>query len=207
MLFIFGKREARIGKYIDREHICYPCKAFDRQVQVYRPYFHFCLIPVFPIGPKEWVMQCRHCGDETVLESVVKEYDSRTKTPAYLYSAFILFAGLAIFWFYWNKNTLKHTTEYVGNPVIGDVYTVRDGKNKETYSFLRITAVNGDTVLALHNTLDYGDFVSGLTKDDYFVKDDTMVFRRKELKGMLDNGEIYSVERGYGDGSDFNRIK
>jgi hypothetical protein len=43
--------------------------------------------------------------------------------------------------------------------------------------------------------------------DDYFVKDDTVVYSRKELNGMLETGEINMVRRDYGDGGGFNRIR
>ena len=59
--------------------------------------------------------------------------------------------------------------------------------------------------MAFHSNLDYGGFVSNLADDDYFVKDDTVVFRRKQLKKMLEKDEIYSVKRSYGAG--FNRMK
>ena len=202
LLVIVGKRVARIGNYIDNDHICYPCKAFDREIRVYRPYVHFCYIPVFPIGGKQFEIRCRNCGDETRSDNLVKKYEKSAKTPFYLYSALLLFVGLAAFWFYWNKNRQQQKIEYVQNPAIGDVYTIKEDKNTgTTYSFLKITGINGDSITALHNNLDYGGFVSGLADDDYFVKDDTVRFRRKELTKMLEQDEIYSVKRDDGDGS------
>jgi hypothetical protein len=91
---------------------------------------------------------------------------------------------------------------------VGDVYTISEEKNTgTTYYFLRIAGIGGDSVIAFHSNLEYGGFVSNLTDDDYFVKDDTVVFSRKELREMLEKDEIYSVKRGYGKGSGFNRIK
>jgi hypothetical protein len=208
MLFIFGRRFARIGNYIDTDHICYPCKAFDREIKVYRSYFHFCYIPVFPMGGKQFEVRCRNCGDETRSESIVRKYENRAKTPFYLYSALFLFVGLGIFWFYWNRNSQKQKIEFVGNPAVGDVYTISEEKNNETiYSFLRITGIRGDSVMAFHSNLEYSGFVSSLADDDYFVKEDTVVFRRKELRGMLEKDEIYAVKRNYGNGGGFNRVR
>jgi hypothetical protein len=65
--------------------------------------------------------------------------------------------------------------------------------------------IGEDSIIAFHSNLDYGEFVSNLADDDYFVKDDTLVFRRKQLRQMLEKDEIYSVKRNYGAG--FNRIK
>jgi len=208
MLFIFGIRNARIGKYRDSDHICYPCKAYDREILIYRSYFHFCLIPVFPVGVRKFEIRCCQCGDETKSENIVRQYDQKTKTPLYFYSAWVLFAAIAIFWFYWDKNSQRHKMELVGNPVIGDVYTIKERKNDETnYYFLKITGIAGDTVLAIQNHFDYGDFVNGLSQDDYFVKDDTLIYKRKNLTDMLERDEIFSVSRDYGDGDGFNRVR
>ena len=202
MLFIFGTRYARLGKFIDHEHICYPCKAYDKEIQVYRSYFHFCLIPVFPIGPRHYEIRCRNCGDETKSENLVNLYESKARTPFYFYSAWILFASLAIGWFYWNKNTQQHKMKLVLNPAIGDLYTIKQIKNGETsYYFLKLIRISGDSVIAFHNNLDYGDFVNHPEADDYFVKDDTLIYKRKELKEMFENHEIFSVVRDAGVGA------
>lgn len=208
MLFIFGIKDALIGKYKDCDHMCYPCKAYDREIQVYRSYFHFCLIPVFPICAKKFEIRCRNCGDETRSENIIRQYDAKAKTPFYFYSAWILFAALAIFWFYWNKNTQMHKIELVGNPAVGDVYTIKQEKNSETtYYFLKITGIVGDSVLAFQNHFNYNDFVGRLAMDDYFVKDDTLIYKRKNLKEMLEKDEIFSVSRDYDEGDGFNRIR
>jgi hypothetical protein len=208
MLFIFGIRNVRIARYIDHDHICYPCKSYDREVQVYRSYFHFCFIPVFPVGRNKFEIRCRNCGDETNTESLIKKYGATTKTPLYLYSAWILFVSIAAFWFYWNKATQKNKIEMVGNPMTGDVYTIRQEKNDETtYYFLRIIQAKGDSILAIHNDLYYGGFVSRLAKDDYFVKDDTVIYKKKKLIEMLETDEIYSVSRNYAEDASFNRIQ
>jgi len=208
MLFIFGRRFARIGTYIDNDHICYPCKAFEREIKVYRSYFHFCYIPVFPMGDKQFEISCRSCGDETRVESIVRKYEKIAKTPYYLYSALILFVGIAAFWFYWNSNNQKNRSELVANPAVGDVYTISEERNIGTsYYFLKIFEVSGDSVMAFHSNLEYNYFVNNLSGDDYFVKDDIVVYRRRQLKEMLEKGEIYMVKRNYGDGGGFNRIK
>jgi hypothetical protein len=208
MLFIWGIRFARIGRFIDKDHICYPCKASDREIRVYRRYFHFCYIPVFPLGRNQVDMHCRNCGDETRLEKIVKQYDAHNRTPFYLYSAIILFVLITAGWFYWNSINQKHKAEYVANPAIGDVYTVNEEKNTgKVYYFLKIIARNGDSVTALHSDLDYYGLVNGLSVDDYFVKADTLVFTKKMLGEMLESDEINTVRRDYGDREDFSRIR
>ena len=208
MLYIFGKRLARIGRYIDTEHICYPCKSYDREILIYRPYFHLCFIPVFPIGRNEYTMRCRNCGDKTMLDSVLKQYKNKTRTPFYLFSAWILACLIAMLWFYWNSVTTKHKYEYVDHPIAGDVYTISEDKgNTTSYYFMRVVEVKMDSVKLLHNSLDYGNYVNRLEHDDFFVKDDTLTLERAGLRKMLAKGEIYEIDRGYGKGANFDQIK
>jgi hypothetical protein len=50
--------------------------------------------------------------------------------------------------------------------------------------------------------------VSGLLAQDYyFVKDDTLIYRAKNLKEMLERDEIFSVSRKYDEDDGFNRIR
>lgn len=190
------------------DHICYPCKSFDREILIFRPYFHLCFIPVFPIGGNEYSMRCRNCGDDTRLDSVMEKYQARTKTPFYLYSAWILVGCISLVWFYWNSVTTKHKAEYIDKPLTGDIYTIKkEEKDGEVYYFMRVIQAGPSSVKVLHNNLDYGDFVSSLSDDDYFVKDDTIVLKKTDLIRMLDNGEIYSVDRRYGESSNFSHIK
>jgi hypothetical protein len=208
MLILIGRRLARIGKYRDNDHICYPCKAFEREVTVFRPYIHFCFIPVFPIGRRQFEIRCANCGDETRSESLLKKYEKRARTPLYLYSALILTAAIAAYWFYWNANNQKHNAEFVASPRIGDVYTVKEDRNNgKAYSFLRIAAISGDTIQAFHSNLEYNYFVNGMSGDDYFVRSDTTQYTIAQLKEMLEKGEIYTVKRNYGDAGGFNRIR
>jgi hypothetical protein len=208
MLFIFGIRNVRIGRFKDHDHICYPCKAYDREIQVFRSYFHFCLIPVFPVGARKFEIRCCNCGDETMSENIIREFDKKAKTPLYFYSAWPLLAGIVLFWFYWNKHNQKYKMDLVANPAAGDVYTIKQRKNDETtYYFLKIAAIRGDSVLAIQNHFDYGDFVTSLAQDDYFVKDDTITYKRKYLVEMLEKDEIFSIDRDYSESDGFNRIR
>jgi hypothetical protein len=122
MLFIFGVRTIRIGTWFDTTHMCYPCRACDREVNFYRSYFHFCFIPVFPVGKKQIEMYCRNCHDETQLDSVMEEYAGKARTPFYFYSAIILFLAILACWVYWKSNNEKNTSSWIQQPYTGDVY-------------------------------------------------------------------------------------
>jgi hypothetical protein len=124
MLFIFGIRAIRIGAWFDTDHICYPCRAYDREIQVYRSYFHFCFIPVFPVGKKEVVMCCRNCHDETQMASVVEEFTGKAKTPIYLYSAIILFLAILACWVYWKSSNEKNKSARADRSIFGNAYAL-----------------------------------------------------------------------------------
>ncbi|HEY4110583.1 hypothetical protein [Puia sp.] len=172
------------------------------------PYFHLSFIPVFPIGKKRFEIRCTKCGDDTRSEILVRKYEKVARTPLYLFSAPILAVVIGAFWIFWNSNNQKNNAEYVANPKVGDVYTISEHRNDgTTYYFLRLAEIKGDTVLAIHSSLEYNYFVNTITGDDHFVKDDTSIYVRQELKGMLEKGEIYMVRRNYGKGSGFNQIK
>lgn len=208
MIFIFGIRVLKIGRYIDTEHICFPCRSYNREILIYQRYFHFCLVPVFPVGRKYMEMLCLNCGDETNLESVSKEYIIKARTPFYLYTALILTIGLIGFWFYWKKNDQKLNESYIQQPVVGDVYTVTEVSHNGTeYNFLRVVQLRGDSVDVIPSHLQYLGFVSNLADDDYFDSSETSAYRRRDLEDMLGSGKIYSVDRNYSRKSNFNQIK
>ena len=53
-------------------------------------------------------------------------------------------AGIGAYWVYWNSNNKKHNAEYVGNPKVGDVYTISESRNDGTaYYFLRVAEIKG----------------------------------------------------------------
>lgn len=208
MLILYGRRTARIKKYTDNQQSCKSCGTFDLDVRVYRDYYHIFFVPVFPVGDKTVKIRCRNCGEPFRLDTLQRHYESISKTPVYLYTIPILFAGLIAILINANLNTQKEKAKFVDNPKVGDVYRIRkDENNSTTYYFLRLVNIKGDTVIAYHNNLEYHGFVTKLNADDFFVKDEELYFLKSELKQMLDKMEINSVERDYGDYEGFNRIK
>ena len=208
MFIIYGRRTARIKKYTDNQQACQSCGLFDLNVRVYRDYYHLFFIPIFPVGFKTVKMRCNSCGEPLRLEAIQKHYEGITKTPFYLFTLPILFAGLFMTGIFANIITQKEKAKFVDNPKVGDVYRIKkDENNSTTYYFLRIVSLNDDTVVTYHNSLEYHGFISKLNDDDYFVKGEELYFTKIELKQMLDKGEINSVDRDYGDYEGFNRIK
>lgn len=208
MLFIFGIRRIRIGRFFDTEYVCYPCRSYDHEVNIYRSYFHFCFIPVFPVGRNQVEVRCRNCGDETALDNIVKKYGNNIRTPFYLYSAVIVILCVVFFWFYWKKHDQKLNAEYALHPAVGDVYTLTgEDRNGTNYSFLRVIRVQNDSVVVSANHYTYGGFVSDLSDDDYFDLGDSSVFRKQDLVSWVESGKILTVSRNYSRSDSFNRMK
>lgn len=208
MFVFYGKRKARIKRYTDNSHACQSCGIFDFDVKVYREFYHIFFIPAFPVGYKSVEIRCKSCGEPLRLEALKKQYESASRTPFYLFSFLILFVGLILFLVYEIDKTQKEKANFVLNPKVGDVYTIRrEVNNIPTYYFLRLNRISGDTVIALHSNLEYSDYISELNADDFFVKEDEIYLMKSDLKQMLDSLEINSIERAYGDDEGFNRIK
>lgn len=208
MFLIYGRRKARIKKYTDYQQPCQSCKVFDQDVRVYRDYYHFFFIPVFPIGEKTVSIRCKNCGEPMRLEVIKKHYEKISKTPFYLFTGTLLLIGLVFTLYYFNLSTQRDKIAFLENPKVGDVYTIRIHKNnKAVYYFLRLSRVVGDTVFAYHNNLEYGGYVSRLDDDDYFVENEEVVFLKSDLKQMLGQMKINAVERDYGEYEGFKRIR
>lgn len=208
MFLIYGRRKLRVKTHIENQQACTACKTFDLTIRVYREYFHIFYIPFFPTGIITSSIRCNSCGNPIRIDSLQKRYETQTKRPIYLYSGLIVIAGAILFLVNVNLNKQKEKRRFVDNPRAGDVYIIREEKNKSTeYYFLRISKIQNDTIFTYHSNLVYNGFVNKLNEEDYFVKEQELLFTRSELKKMLDNDIINTVERDYGDAKGFNRIK
>lgn len=208
MFVIYGRKTARIKRYTDHQQACISCNALNLDIKVYQDYFHLFFIPVSPISEKAISIRCNHCGAPMRQETIRKHYEHISKTPFYLYSFLILFAGLIITLVSANLSTQKEKARFVSNPKVGDVYRIRKDENGNTiYYFLRVVGISGDTVVTIHNNLAYSGFISKLNDDDFFVKDEEAYFLKPALKQMLEQGAINSVDRDYGEEEGFNRIR
>ena len=208
MLLIYGRRTLRIKRYTENQQSCKSCGSFDLDIKVYRDYYHLFFIPFFPVGYKSVKMRCKTCGEPMRVDSIQKHYEELTRTPFYLFAGIILCSILILLLVNSNLNSQKEKIKFVDNPKVGDVYGIRKNENNSTtHYFLRLSQISGDTVFAYHNNLEYHSYISRLNEDDFFVKDDELVFTKKELKRMLESEIINSVEREYGDYEGFDRIK
>ena len=144
MFVIYGRRVTRIKRCTDNRQYCNSCNSFDLDVKVYRGYYHLFFIPVFPVGDKTVKIRCNSCGQPMRSETIQKYYEGISRTPFYLYTLPILFAGLILILINANLNTQKEKAKFVENPKVGDVYTIRRDENSlTTYFFLRVSNIQG----------------------------------------------------------------
>lgn len=207
MIFIYGRKSARIKKTIDHIGNCTSCNSVGLEFEIYRDYYHLFWIPFFPVGSKESKVHCITCKKPNDLNPRVKDVVSITRTPIYLFSGVLLFLVLIATLVNANISTQKEKALFIAEPKAGDVYLLRKKANDTVfYSFLRVVKLQKDTVIVYPNAFQYFGFISQFNKDDYFIEQE-FFFTKPELKNMLEQGEIISVDRTYSDYTGFNRIK
>ncbi|HTJ51275.1 MAG TPA: hypothetical protein VL443_17565 [Cyclobacteriaceae bacterium] len=207
MIFIYGRKKAKIKKTTDHIGTCTTCNSIGLEFEIFRDYFHLFWIPLFPFGGKESKVYCITCGKPNNFNPRVKHFESATRTPLYLYSGLLIFLMLIITLVIANINTQKEKALFIADPKVGDVYLIRKDVNDSTYYyFLRVARIQKDTVIVYPNTLQYFSFVYKLNDQDYFVTQE-FFYTKKELKELLEKDEINSVERDYDESEGFDRIK
>jgi hypothetical protein len=208
MLIFHGRKTARIKKFTDNQQHCPKCKAFDLNIEIFRDYYHFYFIPIIALGDKIAKIRCKSCGEPYRSEKLETEYANSNKTPFYLYSLIILFICIICFVAFNSYNNKRQKIEYAKNPKINDVYLIKNTPNSFTsYYFYKIVAINKDSFSILHGKYEYLETPSEMSEKDYFMKEDTLLFSKNEIKNMSDSALINSIERNYNAVSGFNRIK
>ncbi|MBP6302340.1 MAG: hypothetical protein KBB37_10125 [Bacteroidia bacterium] len=207
MFFIYGRKKAKIKSATDYIGTCSSCNSIGLEFDIFRDYFHLFWIPLFPVGDKESKGHCTKCGYPNNFNPRVKHIESITMTPVYLYSGLLMFFTLIGIMVVGNINTQKEKALFIANPKVGDVYQIRKEVGDSTYfHFLRVARIQRDTVVVYPNAFQYFRYVHKLNDQDYFVAQE-LFYTQKELKELLEKGEIYGVERDYEDADGFNRIK
>lgn len=206
MFIIYGRRAARIKKYSEQQHACPHCKTFDLTVRVYGEYFHAYYIPAFPVGMKTAVIHCNQCGNPLSSQVVSEQYEKASRTPIYFFTFPLLVAVLIGFIINANMKSQKEKSAMINDPKSGDIYKIRTKSNEKTaYYFLQVTSVDGDTVRAYHNNLIYTGVVDDLNDEDFFDQGEELMYLKPELRKMLEDDEIDTVDRDHGHADSSNR--
>jgi len=193
----------RIKRYDDYHVKCDNCGSEGQRFSVYQDYAHLFFIPLFPLGKKTIQSVCLKCNDR-FNEEKKDHYLSITRTPIYLYTGLILFAVMIISIVIGIKNDQKQKAAYVANPMINDVYLIREKEDKSnTYYFVKIKNIDADTVELFHSYFEYNRFISNMSDSDYFVNDEVYKVTKSDLKDYLEKGIINTVKRDYDQASRF----
>lgn len=205
MIFILhGSKTFRIKKYIDNRIKCEECGSYTHIFKVYQDYYHIFFIPFVPHAAKRITSQCSKCG--SALNGQKKEfYLSQTRTPMYMYSGIILIISIIAAMILLNLHTQKLKKEYIANPMIGDVYLMKDEEEMKGYYFVKVKDIIEDSIFLIPNAFVYSRFTSKFeSKEDYFNSYYLISTSRDDLKGLLEESRIISVERDYNKDTGFN---
>jgi hypothetical protein len=208
MLFLRGTRTARIKVYEIHDIPCHNCKDFDLTLVISREYFHIWFVPIAPSGVKTTKIYCHGCSQFMRSDSLTREYESKTRTPFYLYTGMIL-GVLAILMLVAALSFSAYSNKvYITQPRMGDVYELKlDSPYTGMYSFLRVMRVDKDSVVLIENTEGYHGTVSSFDAIDYFDTNREETISKADLRDMHDKSVIVDINRDYGDATGFNRIK
>lgn len=208
MLILKGKRTVRIKRYSDYQHKCPNCGTYDLQVSVYKPYFHVFFIPIAATDVKTSKIVCNHCSQPIRIDSLQKHYESISKIPFYLYSGVIFAAGFIIAMFCVSGWASYERSTYTKQPQIGDVFEMKSDYKRpfDTYYFLRVNSIKGDSITFLRNHLLYLESMSQLDAEDFFDATDTVAISRKTFIEMYEKDDIAIAQRNYDSTTGFYRI-
>ncbi|MEO6355853.1 MAG: zinc-ribbon domain-containing protein [Ferruginibacter sp.] len=172
------------------------------EMHVFQKYAHVFWIPFFPIG-KTAVSQCHHCKQVLKLKempaSLKTDYENlkaQTKTPVWTFAgAALLVLAITAGVISDRKNDEKNAT-LILTPKAGDVFEVKT--NKAQYTLYKVSAVEGDSAVIRINNFETNK-ITGLadlkSKGDTAYAEDEFAFSKKELKAMLEKGEIIDIDR------------
>ena len=201
-MVIYGSKATKLATESIAEK-CSNCETQNSiQMSVFQKYAHVFWIPFFPIE-KTGVTQCSHC--KRVLqknefpENLSKKYDaikSRAKTPFWTFSGLAIVAILVIINIMDDRQSSARNAQIILSPQKGDIYEVK--RNYEQYTLYKVEKVTGDTVFLLANRYETNK-ITGLTdlknKGDEAYNGNALPILRKDLKTMLDKGEIVGIDR------------
>lgn len=205
MIYIFGTKNYTIKKILNQNIICDSCGNAFQDVSVHKKFFHIFFIPIIPCSNKFAIISCTNCRYRS--ESDNPKYLLKARTSPFFYSVLILIPILVLTMVYLNLSTQKQKAIYVDNPEVRDVYLIRDDRDRKLkYYFFKLIEMDTElnSVKIIHSAYQYNSFVYKMDESDYFIKNDVLEFTKSDLKQMLKDGIINSVERNYNSDSRFH---
>jgi hypothetical protein len=201
-MIIYGSKAKQVAKEIISEK-CINCGTqLSIDMHVFQKYAHIFWVPLFPIG-KTGVSQCDHCKQVLKLNemppSIKMAYENlkaQSKIPIWMFSGLALIALLIVSGMISAKNKDEKNAKLIVAPQKGDIFEIKTKEKK--YTLYKVADVTTDSVFVLINSFE-SNVEKGIRdikiKGESSFIDDAYGFSKKELKMMLDDGEILDIDR------------
>jgi hypothetical protein len=199
---IFGTRSS-IRKKQDAGLPCPHCHAeHTLQFIVAQEYVIIAIFPFFP-SSKRGMAVCSNCHftfhphqlpepQRSSLYALTKQ----TRTPPWTFTLSIILLIMIVVGKCGDARQEKHTSQYVLDPRIGDVYTVKPYERE--YTFYKVDSISSDSLYFLENRYSV-ESEKGLSQierkgDDAFSAH-RIAWPKKKMKAFITQGVILKIER------------
>ena len=201
-MIIYGSKTKQLAKEVLIEK-CPNCGTQNSiELYLFQKYAHVFWIPFFPIG-KTAVSQCEHCKQilklkemSSSLKTSYENLKSQVKTPIWTFAGIALLAILISFGIWNDKENDAKNANLILAPQVGDIFEIKTQENQ--YTLYKVESVESDSAAIRINQFETNK-KSGLTslkaKGESAYSEDIYSFSKKELKVMLQKGEILDIDR------------
>lgn len=201
-MIIYGTKSKELAKQVLTDK-CPNCgRQNSIELYVFQKYAHVFWIPVFPMG-KSAISQCDHCKqvlkEKQMPSTLLSSYTTlkgQSKTPVWTFAGLALIIVLVAFAFVSEKNKNEKNAKLILSPQSGDILEIKTEDLQ--YTLYKVDGLNGDSVLIRVNNYETNK-VTGLNdlkkKGESAYSEDLFSIHKKELKEMLDKGEIMDIDR------------
>lgn len=212
-MIIYGWNTKNIKQAPLEIYECPSCKENKSVIAVFAYYAHIFWIPLFPYK-KTIQITCTNCQLQTEekamppdLKGKMKLLKSSVSIPKYLFAGLgVIILILAGFVY----NDIKQSNQeevFINNPQPGDVYILKDLKEKSAYNhyLMKVNQVETDSLVVVFNAYTYNGLIDKLETADGFY-DISYIIHRDKLKEFKNSGELKKVLREYTSTAGFDRI-
>lgn len=156
-MIIFGVRKSDLGTVPSKNCACPSCGNYGSiNYSAEGKYFHVFWVPTIPVRKKGYTA-CSDCDylvwNKELPDSLIQEYNflkSQLKFPWWYYSGIVVLT-LFISWFAYRLNQdKKDELEYLTNPKVEDVYSLKTGRG--VYTNMKLVRIESDSLYFFLNT-------------------------------------------------------
>jgi hypothetical protein len=185
----------------------------NSHIAVFAHYAHVFWIPLFPYK-KSIQITCTSCqftteesGMNTEMRGKMKQLKSSVSIPKYLFSGLVIFVLAISYFAYSGHQQGKLEEEYITNPQVGDVYLIKDSKEKSEYNYylMKVNAIDQDSLIVSFSSYSYNGVVDKLDPADGFYNVAYSI-HKNEISNYDRSGELKKVIRDYSSSAGFDRV-